>query len=177
MSQLEFDSDQVIGHLINNTDLLKTFVSGLDGTMSIESQDFLGYCEDEILSNATQVHYEVAYGGYGPFHFTVMEHKGVFFVNGLELGNFGYFLKKEDAITKASELAAEWPIENYEDDDEEEDIEEHLSDPLDKISEEEMEAISEKMLGRGLVRCCVPEDNSEFTRHRLEKQKQQKGKF
>jgi hypothetical protein len=39
-----------------------------------------------------------------------------------------------------------------------------------------MEAISEKMLARGLVRCCVPEDNSEFTRHRLEKQKQQKGK-
>ena len=51
-----------------------------------------------------------------------------------------------------------------------------FNDPLYKISEEQMEAISEKMLGRGLVRCCVPEDNSEFTRYRLEKQKQQKGK-
>lgn len=175
MSQLKFDSDQVIGHLINNTDLLKTFVSGLDGMMSIESQDFLGYCEDEILTDATKIHYEVAYGSY-PFHFSVMEHKGVFFINGLELGDFGYFLKKEHAVIKASQLAAEWPIENYQDDDEDEDIEECLNDSVDNISEEQMEAISEKMLGRGLVRCCVPEDNSEFTRHRLEKQKQQKGK-
>jgi hypothetical protein len=175
MSQLEFDSDQVIAHLINNTDLLKTFVGSFGGTMSVESQDFLDYCHDEILTDATKIHYEVAYGSY-PFHFSVMEHKGVFFVNGLELGDFGYFLKKEHAVTKASQLAAEWPIENYEDDDEDEDIEERLSDPLEAISEEQMEAISEKMLGRGLVRCCVPEDNSEFTRHRLEKQKQQKGK-
>ena len=172
MSQLEFDSDQVIAHLINNTDLLKTFVGSFGGTMSVESQDFIGYCEDEILTDATKIHYEVAYGSY-PFHFSVMEHKGVFFVNGLELGDFGYFLKKEHAVAKASELAAEWPIENY---DEDEDIEERLSDSIDNISEEQMEAISEKMLGRGLVRCCVPEDNSEFTRHRLEKQKQQKGK-
>jgi hypothetical protein len=113
-AKFEIDDDNIIAHVIKNTDLLNKFLADLDDGTSFDFGAFLAFCSDELW-DAEEFCREVAYGGYGPFDVCVLEHQGISFVRVTEFADIGYFLDIEDAKSAALEFVADWPKSNWED--------------------------------------------------------------
>ena len=159
MSEIAFNSDEVIAHIVKNTDLLDKYVQANKDNFSFDPDEFYDFAYDEVHSSGREIHHEVAHSGLGPFHIQVIEYCGIFYLCALEYDNVGYFLKKEEALECADAWASEFNGEYLDDPDY---IEEHL----DPASDEYIEAMANIKLKHwsgpfGLVNCTSDEDIDE----------------
>jgi hypothetical protein len=157
MSEIAFNSDEMIAHIVKKTDLLDKYVQANKDNFSFDPDEFYYFAHDEVHSSGTEIYHEVAYGGLGPFHIQVIEYCGIFYLCAPDFDNIGYFTKKEDAKERAEDWASEFNSEYLDDPDY---IEEHL----DPASDEYIEAMANIKLKHwsgpfGLVNCTSDEDD------------------
>lgn len=157
MSEIAFNSDEMIAHIVKKTDLLDKYVQANKDNFSFDPDEFHDFAYDEVHNSGKEIHHEVAYGGLGPFHIQVIEYSGIFYLCAPDFDNVGYFLKKEEALECADASASEFNSEYLDDPDY---IEEHL----DPASNEYIEAMTNIKLKHwsgpyGLVNCTSDEDD------------------
>ncbi|MGB2401509.1 MAG: hypothetical protein ACPH7H_06905 [Porticoccaceae bacterium] len=159
MSEIAFNSDEMIAHIVKKTDLLDKYVQANKDNFSFDPDEFHDFAYDEVHNSGKEIHHEVAYGGLGPFHIQVIEYSGIFYLCAPDFDNVGYFLKKEEALECADAWASEFNSEYLDDPDY---IEEHL----DPASDEYIEAMANIKLKHwsgpyGLVNCTSDEDDEQ----------------
>ena len=103
---LAIDNDQIVLHIIKNTDLLTKYLAQSANYSTFDFPSFLDYCSDTIPDDAKDVYVIEANNSIGPFDITVSEYQGIFWVTEIEGDRIGYFLNLDDAKGEAEDYAS-----------------------------------------------------------------------
>ena len=103
---LAIDNDQIVLHIIKNTDLLTKYLAQSSSDSTFDFLSFLDYCSDTIPDDAKDVYVIEAYNSNGPFEIRVSEYQGIFWVTQIEGDRVEYFLNLDDAKGEAENYAS-----------------------------------------------------------------------
>lgn len=107
--KLSFDSNEIAGHIARNPLNVKSFgrpILDSEGILTPDAHDFF---LDQVSNDSECLETYDCFGSGGEFGVSIMEWRGIFWVQAPEFDHIGYFLSVEEAAFYALDIAESYP--------------------------------------------------------------------